>query len=683
MVYTSSQALRAGVPLGGIGAGKVELDNRGKLINATFLNNWNMPLPLVRGFHIFVNPEEIKGFFMETNLPFINYGVGCDLQYEGMYPFVSLSMKKGDIRAYVTAFSALVPGDILNSSLPAFGLEVTVVGSKRGQIAVSFPNLMGLSPIGRINEGIRNGFLMKNDRAKELDPSQGESCLISQDVEVIPQYSFSLDQAHTLQRGVWNGIYESPDPWLAIEYGQRVKGETHEVTGLWDDPAGMPLANYESNETTKFVFSWYMKGRSAGYPYGHYYAREFKGALDVAKYFLEEFNDLRKKTEDWQLSVKDALSKRGLDSWISDAVLNSAYVLSSNSWLDEKGRFSLLEAPERTPLQGTLAGLCYEAGSLPVALMFPELDRSYLELMANSMRRDGYVPHDLGLLSMDDPTDGTTAPPPWKDTNPTFVLLVYRHYLIDHDMEFLRDMYPSVVRAVVWEAERDNDLDGIPELEGTGDSAFDALPMSGASSYVASLYIASLLALREMAAQLHDDEGLRYATDLLTRARKGFDAMFDGKKFKAWSGNPQAGSSTFAGQLIGQWWAKLLGFEDVTEGWRVSSALNAIAESNGRASNYCVPNLVGASNLGPQTTSSWPRLTFANAWLGFELDMPQWVALAKKEWDNLVRQGLVWNQPSRIDGETGRPEPENYLDHYVGNASIWSFVFQEMLHRRQ
>ncbi len=177
--------------------------------------------------------------------------------------------------------------------------------------------------------------------------------------------------------------------------------------------------------------------------------KEFKGALDVAKYFLEEFNELRKKTEDWQLSVKSALSKKCLDSWVSDAVLNSAYVLSSSSWLDEIRRFSLLEAPEKTPLQGKLAGPCYKAGSLPVALMFCELDRSYLELMANSMMKDGYVPHDLGVLSMDDPTDGTTAPLPWKDTNPTFVLLVYRHYLITYDKEFLKGMYPTDVRAVV------------------------------------------------------------------------------------------------------------------------------------------------------------------------------------------------------------------------------------------
>jgi len=119
--------------------------------------------------------------------------------------------------------------------------------------------------------------------------------------------------------------------------------------------------------------------------------------------------------------------------------------------------------------------------------------------------------------------------------------------------------------------------------------------------------------------------------------------MFDGKRSKACSGDPQLGGATFAGQLIGHWWAKLVGLEDVTEGSKISSALGAITEFNGTASGYCVPNLVGGSDLGLRATSSWPRLTFANAWLGFETSMPHWIGLAKKEWDNLVRQGLVWD----------------------------------------
>jgi len=61
--------------------------------------------------------------------------------------------------------------------------------------------------------------------------------------------------------------------------------------------------------------------------------------------------------------------------------------------------------------------------------------------------------------------------------------------------------------------------------------------------------------------------------------------------------------------------------------------------------------------------------------------MAGWMEVVRKEWDNIVKRGLVWNQPSRIDGRTGEPEPRRFLDHYIGSAALWSFTYKYALSR--
>ena len=62
----------------------------------------------------------------------------------------------------------------------------------------------------------------------------------------------------------------------------------------------------------------------------------------------------------------------------------------------------------------------------PISIMFPQLEKTFLGLLAKAARPDGYIPHDLGLNSFDHATDGTTSPPGWKDLGPSFILLVFR-----------------------------------------------------------------------------------------------------------------------------------------------------------------------------------------------------------------------------------------------------------------
>jgi non-lysosomal glucosylceramidase len=169
----------------------------------------------------------------------------------------------------------------------------------------------------------------------------------------------------------------------------------------------------------------------------------FDGVEDAGRYILHNFDRLRARSLEWH----DTLIRKDLPEWLRDAIINSTYVISSNSWLDERGRFAMLEATSSARQLGAIASFFHETGSLPVLEMFPELEKRFLEMVADNAREDGYIMHDFGVDSLDHPTGGYTYPPDWKDTGSVFVLLAYRDYHRMNDMEFLTKMYPKMMKA--------------------------------------------------------------------------------------------------------------------------------------------------------------------------------------------------------------------------------------------
>jgi uncharacterized protein (DUF608 family) len=661
VLYSWKDEIKAGVPLGGIGTGKLEINNRGKLVNITVFGNLSSPIKSVRGFHIFISPDEGDPFFLEKDLRIRNMREVDELYYEGVYPFCYLTGKKGEIKVTLEAFSPIIPRNIKDSNIPAVGLSIKVSGSKKGTIYLSFPNFVGSTSIGRINRKVENGIIFTNIRTNEYDPRRGEVGIFSYyPTLIISQYNINVDAREAFKTFIYKDLYEDDNVWRNIN---KVKSDEHEVVGFWDDPAGIIASNYEENKEIRFVIAWYSRSKSYQYPYGFYYHNRFSGVLEVAQYFMKNYEELRKRTIEW----KERIMSINLPDWLKDAIINSSYILTSSTWLDEKGRFGVLEAPEVFPVVGTIAGLCYE-GALPVLLLFPCLEKEFIKELANAIREDGYVPHDLGIWSFDSPIEGTTAPPRWKDLNPTFILLVYRYFKFTGDIDFLREMYPKMLKAYEWMLTRSI------EAEGSGDTAFDVLPIKGKNPMLLTLFIASALALRETKKVLNEKDE---STDL-SKLREMLNSLYNGKYFIAWEGQ----EGIFMAQLLGEWWTELLGLENVTDEEKISSALRYMLEVNGKVSEYCTPNLVKENGevvkISPQAYSSWPRLVFAMGWIGSKRDK-RWLEIVKKEWDNIIKKGVVWNQPSRVNSINGNPEPENYLDHYIGNPSIWSFIVKEFI----
>jgi non-lysosomal glucosylceramidase len=676
--YSPNTFLLGGVPFGGIGTGKVEIDNEGKMVNLTIANNWGSPISAIRGFHVFVQPDDGKPFFVEKFLAIKDFSEyePEELTYTGKFPFAVLKANKGPVTAEAEFFSPFIANNLHDSTIPGMCITVKVSGSRSGRVVVSMSNIAGTNIIGRTNKPEKRGVSFVNPQSTEYDHARGELCLLAGKPEAtIVQYNMNVRPGIAISERVWKYAYENQEPWRSLASGAPLIDDPHTVTGQWDDAAGLVSMRYSDDSPARFSLSWYFTGRWAYYPYGHYYHNNFRKAEEVATYLLDNYKQLKSATELWH----SKLVPKNLPDWLKDAIVNSTYALVSSSWLDERGRFALIEATINDPMLGTIAGLCYEGGSLPVVLMFAELEKSLLQQLASAARPDGYIPHDLGLWSFDHPTDGTTSPPGWKDLGPTFILLVYRYYKWTGDLDFLSQMYSAMVKTLEWDLKQDKDGDGIPDAEGEADAGFDATAVKGKDSYCSSVFVACLTALRETANILDKKSDSATFQTLLTKAKKSYSDLFNGRYFLAWTGEPDARGYVFLAQMTGQWWTDLLGLEPIAEKGMIDSAFDEMFNVNGKASQFCTPNLVHEDGkiweLSVQAYSSWPRLVFALAANRCKLGDTKWLEIARKEWNNLVEQGIVWNQPSRIDGRTGKPDPEvRFLDHYIGSAAPWYFT---------
>src|SRR3989338_3963691 len=108
-VYTSKDKCGGGVPLGGIGAGKLEILPNGLLNAFSFQNNWSEPLtgdevyPGILGFHFGVRAEFIhkgrkvsQAVLLQTekiqNIPIVK-----NIRYDGKFPKATLFYDTKDL----------------------------------------------------------------------------------------------------------------------------------------------------------------------------------------------------------------------------------------------------------------------------------------------------------------------------------------------------------------------------------------------------------------------------------------------------------------------------------------------------------------------------------------------------------------------------------------------------------
>ncbi len=445
----------AGVPLGGVGCGKIELCPDGAFRNLTIHNNLDTPLndihnpsrpmpsfPVVdmdacpelspaglEGCFLGAYVEDAGAVLLKEQEPGLSATLPRDaIGFSAELPSADLAYPAMDgVELSLAAFSSLVLGEAAAdgnraSSLPAISLTLSAVNRstrpRRVAFLASFANLIGIGgfPNASLRDLRGNGIEYRNDDGLRhlhfghsvpkvdvrLDGSYTLAIDAPADVEVT-RAIWSIDASHASKRRMWTDF--SADGRL----GDTVDGGGFCAGALC---AGRLLAPGETLHVP-LVFAWHFPLRSdargKGLRYRNAYARHVDSSLAAARAMIAEGPRLRARTDAW----RQRLHTSNLPAWLATKLINDAFPLYSNSLHAEDGRFASAEAP--VVMNGCMGTMDQRAASHTLyAMGFPALSRGELELFASQQIAEDHPQRhathwDTARLTFDRPLDRAGA----------------------------------------------------------------------------------------------------------------------------------------------------------------------------------------------------------------------------------------------------------------------------------
>ena len=624
---------RCGVPMGGIGAGKIELDSEGVLTAITINNNCEVPIYKTPGsfFAAWASTEEQTDSFLlqTTNLGNIQAPLADKIDFDGKFPRARLTYKKANfpINISLSAFSPLVPYSEKNSALPNVFYTFTVTNPSDAPvdaaILFSFENLIGTG--GSManqskNPDFDSTFVMnswnpgnvwcdrRGNRQQPIALSCGNGLYFDTmggshgDLASYGNYTMlctTTDQVELTYNANWDIFTEGNKLWEEFSKNGTLNNNSpnNDNTLGSDDryPAGALCAKItllpgQSREIA-FQLAWHMphypdvKGKDISV----YYNNFFSSSQETALYAAEQKEYLWKETT----AFEKMLSQSSLPSWLQEKLINDRFPIYTCSWFTKDGKFSINEAP---------AGMMGCLGTMDQRLacnglytnFFPTLDKTELSLFARVQGEDGSISHDLGFGEfVDEPRKGS-----WSDLCSSFILQVYKHYLYTNDRNFLDNMYDHVKRAVAYQISTDNDKNGIPDVGAGHGTTYDTYHWYGTSAFVASLWITEL-AICEKIAEIMNDED--FSSQCQKMRKNAISQMIEelwnekhsfGQYYNNYNDRlgDRKSENCFISQLAGEWFANLV---DVISGLpedKTKAALQTIYKRNVDINNIVIMN---------------------------------------------------------------------------------------------
>ena len=698
--YNSSQFVKSGVPLGGLGAGKFEVMPSGVLDNFTFLNNLARPLTNstqnetigVLGYHfgIYCKDHKKKTAKLLQTVKVGNYPTVEKIKYKGEFPFAYLDYEDSELPVNVSleAFSPFVPKEEKNSCLPGavFQFKITNPTSRYVEAAlfINIRNIIGEWCVGRFNQIIDEAELISLNtllkRHSPMDQAQG-----NMSIAVVKSNKYTVS---------YLGEYNlAPKPFVFNR--ENIGLEAFE---LFSKDGELPNINSEipvNSESVElggsFAVKFKLKPKSRvkipvvltwNFPLcldGHIYSNLFKNSREAVHFVFNNLKELYDKTS----SFANGLKELNLPEWLKDGLSNNLYTFFSSTLWTRRMKFAFLESPQVVPLAGTLDVRFYS--SIALALLFPQLELKELLEFAEAQRADGYIMHDLGRMRMDLPSISTNRLH-WKDLNSKFILMSYRDYLWTQDLNFLKKLYPFIKKAFYWLIETDKNKDYLPDNEGA-DHTFDLWDCYGASAYSSSIFLAAMLALVKISQLMEDKDTGKSAEEYFKKGKNNFEKKlwhktyyieYNNRNSRNSKGLPKVSLSCTIAQLAGQWYAHLLGLGYIVKKERVLKAIRTMLDLNCKDSPFGV-----TTSVLPNGERDTRNIHSENIWIGinysflslliYEGFKKEALEIGERIWSNICeKEKNAWNQPDIFSSSQG-----DYIfgDHYMRNLSIWSILF--------
>ncbi len=599
------------LPVGGIGAGSVQIDGKGRRPVWQIFGNMTQAFIPDSFFAIRIQWGKGKPFFraLQTE-PEGSFDAMKSLSFRGEYPFGWFEFEDSlhPVKVKLEAFNPLVPLDLKASSIPCAIYNITVENPSLRAVQVSLlgsqQNVVGFTGQGGIQNrsakvygGNRNRILsgdlatilhMTSEKPQDA-PGSGDLALVVLD----PKATFTADWKSTgelaadLADGSLGGLREAgPSP-----PGQTINGAV----------ASSFLVLPDEQRTVTFALTWHFPNVSHGHGSwggkGNNYANWWKDSLDVADHLLRNLENLTRKTRLYH----DTLYESNLPWWLLDRISSQLVVLRSPTcfWTKE-GYFGGWEGCNAGG--GCCAGNCNHVWQYAQAhaRVFPSLGRSMREQELRFMTPEGAIPHRQPKSH------------PAFDGQCGGILGAYREHCSSPDGAWLSRHWPAVKKAIDHVVARwDQDGDGV--LSGPQWNTLDG-NLGGSTSWLGTMYLAALAASEKMALIQGDQESAeRYSKIRASGSRKQDETLFNGEYYIQIP-DPEPQEDYIKGchidQVLGQWWAHQLDLGWLYPPERVRAALRSLFRYNFRYHFHGIQQLprkfVADDDPGMQMIT-WPQ----------------------------------------------------------------------------
>ena len=394
-------------------------------------------------------------------------------------------------------------------------------------------------------------------------------------------------------------------------------------------------------KTVRFVLTWYFPNHFSkdGRRLGHYYENLFRGAAD-ANAFLRNH---RFEAFDKAVAFSKLLYNTDMPAVYPDCWSGHLNTIIKSAWYLKDGKFGLWEGQGFCGFHTT--DITYHA-SFGLLALFPDLQLGQMRMGAAFQREDGRVHHCFSP-DLDHVNGGYDR----VDMNNQFVLMVLRDYLYTGDRDYLKEMWPHVIRAIDAISTLDSDGDGLPDRD-TKRNTYDAWNFSGTPVYISILWLAALKAAAEMADETGDAVRADAWRDLLKTGLASLEKrLWNGTYYDLWQSGDEKDESLMTDQLDGEWFLRAAGIGGNLPDDRIRAVLRVILEQNFEPDSGLINATCPAgrrttlySNKNCQTEAVWTGIGYLTAALCLRVGLRGDAdALVTAIHDNQARFGALWD----------------------------------------
>ena len=438
-------------------------------------------------------------------------------------------------------------------------------------------------------------------------------------------------------------------------------------------------------KTARFVFAWHAPkwDSSYGNPLLNMYASRFDSSVDVADYLAKQHQPLLEGIHTWQQVV---YGEKRLPGWLHDGLINVCAVIPQASfwmknpdpghWWGSDGFFCVNEGLLACAQQSCIGN--DEFGEWIVNLLYPDLGINKLGAYLHYQKDNGAVPSTLG--------SGTEPDRPWYHQQKAMDGQIYVHMVDRYRMAVGNDRvldkwYPSVKALTKWLFTIDEDGDWLPDTHG-GNHYIDTWPMEGASTHIATYWLATL-AIAERMAKIQGDDA--FAKTCRSRYQKASESV------QEYLWNEKVGSyllyhDTLTGdqsdtvccdQLIGEMFAVLHGLPSVLPAENIKEVLATLEKINVAPTPHGIrmamrpdgsEDPMAAGGFIPSYSTLAPTAVMCGR--GDPHFQKLGVEIVKRTWHNITcRNNFAWDQPTHL-----KPDGSLYRSlEYYHNTMLWMF----------